>query len=117
MPKMLEGTQTMSEGDVDFITIDTTPFLDSTEVCNGTPTGTEVDGVTDDDAVSGGDLTLDNGVVNTATLVVDGQTVAIGKAVQVRIQGQQQGSTYVAKISFTTDSSRTVGRGVTIECV
>ena len=119
MPKMLEGTMTISAGDVDFITLDCTPFLDidAGEVCNGTPTGTEVTSATDDTPIVGGDLTLDNGVVNAATTVIDGQTVAIGRSVQVRVRGQTQGSTYIVLLSWTTDAGRTANRGVTVECV
>ena len=103
-----DQTAFMSQRDVDFITVDFTPLLDGSEVLNGTPTM--------EDEASTGDLTLDTASVSSAQLTVLNRAVAIGKAAQFRIQGQQDGTTYTIAVTCTTDASRTLVRGVRVVC-
>ena len=71
-------------------------LLDSGELLTGTPTIVEV---------TTSDLTLSNKVVNTAQLTINGETVAIGQAVQFHAQGGTAGTDYDIRITATTDSS------------
>lgn len=98
----------LSEGDVDFVAVDFTPWLDGSEVLNGTPT------MADDGAT--GDLTMDQAAVSSAALTILNRSVAIGKAAQFRIQGQQEGTTYSITITCTTDASRTKKAGLKVVC-
>ena len=69
----------ISEGDVEVVAIDYTPYLDSGELLTGTPTATEQ---------TTSDLTLLSVAVNTASLTILGNTAAIGAAVQFKVSGQ-----------------------------
>lgn len=78
--------------------IDFTALLSSGETLSGTPTVTG----------SPSGLTIGTPAVNTATLVDDeGNTVAIGKAVQVRISAGTAGIDYVLTVSCATTGSDT----------
>lgn len=71
--------------------------LDDGESLTGTPTVTEVTTT---------DLTIANVSINTAALVINGQSVPIGRAVQFKVSGQlTANSPYKLKITATTDSS------------
>ena len=78
--------------------IDFTSLLSTGETLTGTPT------------VSGSPtgLTIGTPAVNTATIIDDeGNTVAIGKAVQVRISGGTDSIDYSLTISCSTTASDT----------
>lgn len=80
--------------------VDFTDELDSGELLTGTPTATELDTT---------DLTISSVKVNTValTLVVDGEqrTVAVGKAVQGHVTGQDANTGYRIRVLADTDSS------------
>ena len=77
--------------------------LDSGELLTGTVTIIEVTSA--DGAVVSGDLTISNAAVNTAALVINNKSVAIGQAVQYKVIGQQAGESYILRIVVATDSS------------
>jgi hypothetical protein len=84
-------------GSVQLFSISFVGQLDSGEKLTGTPLVTEQ---------TTSDLTITNKVVSTAALVIDGQTVAIGKAVQCLVSGfQVANSPYTIKVQCDTDSS------------
>lgn len=70
--------------------------LSSTEVFTGTPTVAEITTTA---------LTLDNKVVSTAALTINGATVPIGQAIQFRVAGGTAGNTYKVKVTGVTNSS------------
>lgn len=71
--------------------------LESGELLAGTPTIVEE---------TTSDLTLANKRVNTAALTINGESVAIGQAVQFKINGQLTvNSPYTLKITVGTDAS------------
>lgn len=73
--------------------------LDSGELLTGTPTVEEV---------STSDLTISNKVVSTSALVINGKTVAAGKAVQFTVSGfLVANSPYTIKITVNTDATPT----------
>jgi hypothetical protein len=69
--------------------------LDSGELLTGTPTVT----------VSPSGPTLSNKAVNTAQLTIDGQTVAIGQAVQFSVSGGTAGTSYVITVQCGTTAT------------
>lgn len=78
--------------------VDFTEILGTAETLSGTPTVTEPTG----------DLTLSAKAVNTATVVDDeGNTIAIGKAVQFRCVGGTAGNDYTITVSCGTSESDT----------
>ena len=86
--------------------VDFTPLLtgsDGAEVLTGTPTGVEVTST---------DLTISAVAVNTVTFKDDdGVTIAVGKGVQLRIDGQLDGVQYeitVTAASASPDSNTRV---------
>lgn len=81
--------------------VDFTEILGSSETLSGTPTVTEPTG----------DLTLSAKAVNSATVVDDeGNTIAVGKAVQFRCAGGTAATDYAITVSCaTTDSDTRVG--------
>lgn len=108
MAVTLEQQPQISEGDVDVVSIDYTSYLDSDETLSGTPTVTEV---------TTADLTLASKAVSSAALVILGRTVAIAKAVQFSVSGQQSGTTYRVRVSVATSASRTKVVDVLLVCV
>ena len=60
------------------VKVDMRSVLDTGELLSGTPTVAEVDDT---------DLTIQNNIVNTATLTINDDTVAVGEAVQFRVSG------------------------------
>ena len=73
--------------------------LDTGELLTGTPT------VVDNAPNSPEDLTISNIGVNTSALTIDGESVAIGEAVQFAVSGFVSGTTYKLKITVSTDST------------
>lgn len=112
MPVQLEQEPVISEGDVDMVAIDYTPYLDSGELLTGTVTVTHVSGPATP--------TFANNAVNTASVVILGKTVAIGKAVQFKVSGQTASTStpYYADITVSTNSTpaRTVKRRIKYWC-
>ena len=78
------------------VKVDMRGLLDTGELLTGTPTVVEVTTT---------DLTLENKIINTTSLTINGDTVAAGQAVQFRISGGTAGSTYTIRITVGTDSS------------
>ena len=78
----------ISSGAVEIVSINHTDELDAGDTLTGTPTITEVETT---------DLTLSSKQVNSGALVIENRDVAIGKAVQFKIQGQKAGTTYLIK--------------------
>ena len=83
-------------GAVRWVSISFVGQLDDGELLTGTPVLTEI---------STSDLTIDNIRINTGAVKIDGQTVAIGKAVQCRISGYQLGVTYKLEVEASTNAS------------
>ena len=96
MAVTLEQRPSISEGDVDVVSIDCTNYLDADELLTGTPTVAEVD--TDD-------LSFSNIGVSQSELTILRKSVEIGHAVQFKVAGQQSGVTYRVRVTFYTDSS------------
>lgn len=71
--------------------------LDDGELLTGTPTVAEQ---------TTSDLTIVNKAVNTAALVINGESVAIGQAVQFHVSGQlAANSPYKIKITVSTSAT------------
>lgn len=85
-----------AEGETRLHAISFVGKLDSGELLTGTPTITEV---------TNSYLTITNKAVNTAVLTINGNSVAIGQAVQCLITGVQDGITHEVKIVVGTDST------------
>lgn len=84
-------------GSVQLFSVSFVGQLDSGEKLTGTPLITEEDTT---------DLTITNKAVNTAALVIDGVTVAVGKALQCLVSGFTVAhSPYTVKLKCGTDST------------
>lgn len=77
-------------------------LLDSGEVLTGTPTV-----LVTDPTESPETLTLSDKVVNTAAIVVNGVTTAIGNAVQFSVSGGTANTEYTIQLSCDTDATPT----------
>lgn len=83
--------------EADLFSVDFTDVLESGEKLTGTPTVIEVTST---------DLMIANKSVNTAILIINNKTVAIGKAIQFKVSGHLVSHTpYTIKITCGTDSS------------
>mgnify|MGYP003335081183 FL=1 len=93
------------------LTIDCTPSLGSGETLDDV-SGSDGYGNTLGASVSDGDLDFEAPVVNTGTITSarTGATIAVGKAVQIRVIGAgcKPGKTYTLKIVMTTSSGDTM---------
>ncbi len=84
-------------GETNTFSADFSGVLDSGELLTGTPLVVEVTTT---------DLTISNKVVSTGSLVINGQTVATGMAVQFKVVGQLVATaSYTIKITATTDAT------------
>lgn len=114
MVKTLPQTYTISGSDKETVSINYTDWLDGSELLTGTPTVTESTTTV---------FTLSNKQVNTATYIENnGDTVAIGKAVQFQLVATSTpaaAATYTFVITVSTDAAnpRTVERAITLEVV
>lgn len=94
----------VAEGELRNAVVSFASLLDSAETLTGTPTVEEVDTA---------DLTITNAAINTTVKVVNGKSVAIGKAVQFTFSGQlQSGGIYRIKVTVNTSavpSQRLIG--------
>lgn len=108
MPIKLEQRPVISVGETEVVSIDYTEYLDADELLAGTPTVVEVTTT---------DLTLTNKVVNTAAVRILERDVAIGKAVQFKISGQEINTQYSIRVTATTDGGRTVVRDAILTVV
>lgn len=111
MPITLSQVPLVSVGDTELCAIDYTDWLDSGETLTGTPTVVEV---------TTSALTLASKAVNSAAVVILGETVAIGKAVLFKVSGQQASVTYRIRVTVSTTGgtvARTVVRDVLLECI
>lgn len=87
-------------GSTHVVSFDMTPRLYSGELLAGTPS------VTDEDAT--GDLTMSNKQVNSVAYDDDGETVAVGKAVQFSLSSSAtEATTYTLNLLVTTDGTPT----------
>ena len=90
-------TPTLAVGEVRNFAVSFVDVLDSGELLTGTPTVAEE---------TTSDLTIANKAVNTAALTVNGQSVAIGQAVQFKVSGQLTTHTpYKIKITVSTTAT------------
>lgn len=95
MPHTLIERIEMSEGASKTVSIDGTAYLEA----KGTSvTFSSVDSVTE---ITTSDLTLGAGSVNAAELLIKRRTVAVGKAIQFSVSGQQSGTNYRIRFAFT----------------
>ena len=108
MATLLEEVWNPSEGDVEHGAIDCSPYLDAGETVNGTPTVF--------DTGSSGDLSFTNEAASTTELDILGRKVDAGLAVQFSYEGQNAGTTYRVRVTFTTSASRTKVVDQLIEC-
>lgn len=106
--RLARETHQIYTGAVRNVAVDFTGLLDDGETLSGTPT------VTDDS----GEFVLSNKQVSTTALVIRGNTVAIGKAVQFTVDrnGAADGE-YELDIVASTSAGQTLPASVTIECV
>ena len=87
----------ISEGDVEMVSIDFTPWLDAGELLTGTPTVAEQ---------TTSDLTIANVAVSTGALTILGDTVATGMAVQAKVSGQLLATgSYSLLVTVSTDAT------------
>ena len=100
-PVMIEGET--RNGKVSFVDL-----LDDGESLTGTPTVVEV---------TTSDLTISNAAVSAAALTINGESVATGKAVQFKVTGGTAGTTYLLRITVSTDATpaQTFERYVKVE--
>lgn len=84
--------------------------LDSGELLSGTPTIAEVTTT---------DLTIENKVVSTTSLTINGESVAASHAVQFKVAGGTAGARYTIKITVVTNASpvQTLIENVVFDCV
>lgn len=87
--------QTMSAGETRLVSVDFTGKLDSGELLTGAVTT----------AISPSGPTISNAAVSTAELTINGETVAIGQAVQFKITSVTAGTTYTVTVTVGTDST------------
>ena len=87
--------------------VDMTDRLASSETLSGTPT------VVDGTSV----LTLSSKVVNSTTTTINGEGVAVGKAVLFVVAGGSAGTEYELTVSVTTSTSQTVSEIVGLRVV
>lgn len=114
MAVLLEQRPTISESDVDFLAVDCTPYLDPDETVSTVAiidtfvVSTWTDGypiyTTDTD------LVVDNETPNIAAQIILRRTVAIGKGIQMRVTGGQEGVQYAVRYKIVTSKGRTAYR-------
>lgn len=94
---MLDALQVglIAAGETRIVSVDYRGKLDSGELLTGTPTVT----------ISPSGPTISNESVNAAALTINGETVAIGQAVQFKITGVTAGVTYNITTVCSTDST------------
>lgn len=93
MPLVCTEEYAKAVSEVVNIAVDCTEGLDSGESLTGTITAT----------ASG--ITVDNVTVTSTTKVINGRTVAAGKAITARVSGGTAATRYEIKFSGATDSS------------
>ena len=95
----LENAPVISEGDVDIVSIDYTPYLDASETLASVSAPSHVSGPATP--------TYSNQVVNTVAVEIQRRTVAIGKAVQFKVAGQTASTTvpYYVDVTAVTNST------------
>ena len=97
MPITLDQNIVLSVGDEDVLSIDCTLYLDSGETVSSATIA----------EVTTADLALGACVVNVATKVIRGKTVAIGAAISATVSGQlEANSPYNVLVTLTTSASR-----------
>ena len=110
----------IAEGDVDFVGVNCTNYLDADEVIEevtvvevGRLSGTAPNYTITESS----DLTITNAAANTEAIKIKEATVAIGKGIQWAVEGQQSGHLYGMLFQGVTSAGRKVNRGVPIRCV
>ena len=78
-------------------------ILDDSELLTGTPDVVEV--TTTDLTIVNFTPTANKGTVSTAALTINNVSVPIGEAVQFKVTGQKDGTTYTIKITAGTDAT------------
>jgi len=92
---ILEDIWNKSVGDVDIGSINMSDYLDAGELCASVTV----------DEITTNHLTIANKVVSTAELIIKGETVPIGEAIQFSYSGMQASTEYKLAIAVTTDST------------
>lgn len=111
MSNTLDQRRSKSVGETRNGTVSFSGFMDSSEVITGLPSVVQVTIVPS----SIQNLTLTNVAINTSALVVLGETVAIGKAVQFRIGGGSAGQLYEIRVTASTDAGQTFLREILLD--
>ena len=99
--------RTMSTAETVNVAIDASGKLDSGETYTGTPTITEV---------STSNLTLSNKAVNTGALTINGNSTAIGQAIQFTVSASTTGTYLVNWVCGTSASQTRDGRLTIVVC-
>ena len=84
-------------GETRNVSIDMRGLLDEGELLAGTPTIAEV---------TTSALTISNEAVSTEALMINGDLVPIGQALQFRVAGGSAGHTYSIRCSVSTDAGQ-----------
>lgn len=95
MTTLAPQRQTMSAGETRLVSVDFTGKLDGGELLTGAVTT----------AISPSGPTISNAAVSMSALTINGETVAIGQAVQFKITGTTAGTTYAVTITVATNST------------
>ena len=103
MAKTLDQVRTVSVGDVEMAAVDCTPWLDSGELLTGSVTVQEI--TTDD-------LTLENASVSTEELTVMDVVVAIGKAIQFKVDAANAVADTVYRVRFEVNTNASPARKI-----
>lgn len=85
-----------TESEVVNVAIDMRGLLDEGELLTGTPTVEEVDTT---------DLTIASQAISVATLLINGESVAAGQAVQFSVAAGEPDTDYTIRITVTTTST------------
>lgn len=87
----------ITAGETRNVSIDFAGKLDSGELLTGTPTVEEV---------GSSALTITNKQVNATSKTINGRDAAAGEAVQFRVSGLVAGTSYLIKVTVSTDDGQ-----------
>ena len=95
MARIAKRMPPISEGEIRVVSLSYVGRLDGNQLLTGTPTVT---------VVTTSDLALSNAAVSSTELIIESKSVAIGKAAQFKISGQQAGIVYRVLVSVDAAS-------------
>lgn len=96
---------TMTTEEVRNISVDMSFFLDDGELLDGTP-----------DVQCSADLTITNAQISTAAVLINGEQVAIGMAIQFTVEAPIVGR-YTIELLCTTDAGQTVEGSIQLNVI